>query len=185
MINVEINGPGEAVINEIAKLRRETTQMVDRTADGKITYDLRYVLTHMREFLYSRVDSLRPTYARHSRTSFSNKFGRMAAFKDSFELRRFEIKSMFLLDEMKTVVVNGGSVDHEPGKHDDRVISAALAHESWKKWVQPQLESARLTYASVMAEERGEGPNQAQKIGINYLRRAGILPKDGIGEMNV
>ncbi|HWS65695.1 MAG TPA: hypothetical protein VN325_23295 [Steroidobacteraceae bacterium] len=174
MVNLEITGPGEAVFNEMNKLRRETQMMVDRTPDGKISYDLRLVLTMMRHFLYSRVDSLTQQLAYQWRTSGSNKFGMMAAFKDAFELGRYEVRSLFLLEEMKTIVIDGGQVEAESGKKDDRVMAGALAHEAHRRWIQPKLEALGLTYARAMAEKEGHGPSLAEKVAINYLKMQGL-----------
>jgi len=174
--NLEITGPGEAVKNEIDKLRRDTAQMYDRMPDGTVNYDLRNVLTFMRVYLYSRIDSInRAPTAIHWKTSAANKFAIMASLKDAFELHVYDIKSMFLLNEMKTIVVNGGSVEAEAGKKDDRVMAAALAFETWRKSVRPKLEAIGLTYKSVQEEKEGKGPSLAQKLAINYLARQGIV----------
>jgi hypothetical protein len=148
--------------------------MVDRNPEGKITYDLRLVLTMMRHFLYSRVDSMTQQLAYQWRTSGSNKFGMMAAFKDSFELGRYEVRSLFLLEEMKTIVVDGGQVEAESGKKDDRVMAAALAHEAWRRWLVPKLTNIGLTYARAMAEKEGKGPTLAERVALNYLKGQGL-----------
>ena len=175
MVNLEITGPGEAVFNEMNLLKRDTQQMFDNNSmNGE--YDLRHVLTMMRHFLYSRVDSLTQNLAYQWRTSASNKFGMMAALKDSFELHRYDLKSMFLLNEMKTVVVSGGMVEAESGKKDDRVMAAALSHEAWRKWVKPKLQAMGLTFKWAEDERSGRGPNQAERIALNYLQRVRVIP---------
>jgi hypothetical protein len=165
------------------QLRRDAQHMVDRSPDGKIEYDLRYVFTMMRHFLYSRPDSMQQTLAYQWRTTASNKFGMLSAFKDSFELGRYSTSSMYLIDEMKTIVVDGGSVGAEPGKKDDRVVAAALAHEAWRRWLRPRLEANGVTFATAQRELEGKGPSVAEKAAINYLRTAGIIRK--AGDLNV
>jgi hypothetical protein len=173
--NLEITGPGEAVANEINSLRRETAEMYDRTADGKVEYDLRFVLTLMRVFLYNRIDSItqQPT-ALHWKTNASNKFGMFSSFKDSFELSRYLVRSMFLLDEMKTIVIDKGIVDHEQGKRSDRVVAAALAHEAWRRRLKDRLKAMGVTYGAEMAKREGRGPSQVETIALNYLRSQGL-----------
>ena len=149
--------------------------MVDRTPDGKVEYDLRFVLTMMRHFLYSRADSMRQELAFQTRTNHSNKFGMLSAFKDSFELGRCTVVSRELLEEMKTTVIDGGSVEAESGKKDDRVMAMALAHEAWRRWVREKLVNLGLTYKSEMDKAEGRGPNQAHRMAINYLRALGIM----------
>jgi hypothetical protein len=175
MVNLEINGPGEAVFNEMNALKRETQHMVDHATDGKITYDLRYVLTMMRHFLYSRSDSMTMSLAYQWRTTGSNKPGILSALKDSFELKRNVINSMYLLEEMKTVKIDGGIIQAEEGKKDDRVMAAALAHEAWRKWVRPKLLALGLTFESAYRESIGQGPSQAERIAINYLKSQKIM----------
>lgn len=172
MVNLEINGPGEAVFNEVNRLRRETSQMVDRTEAR--SYDLRYVLTMMRHFLYARSDSMTQALAYQWRTTGNNKPPMLSSFKDSFELMQYVLNSMPLLDEMKTIIIDGGSIEAEKGKKDDRVIAAALSHEAWRRWVRPKLERLGVTFAEAYREDKGEGRGQAEKMAINYLRSQNI-----------
>lgn len=173
-VNLEINGPGEAVFNEIKQLRRDTSQMYDKNPGGATSYDLRYVLSMMRYYLYSRVDSLSQTPALHSRTTHSTKFSWMSALKDSFELHRYDVKSLGLLEEMRTIVIKGGTIEAEAGKNDDRVMAAALAHEMWRKQVRPRLEAIGLTWKWAQDDAAGRGPSQAERMALNYLERSGI-----------
>jgi hypothetical protein len=53
MVNLEINGPGEAVLGEIDNLRRQAS-MLGASPQGKAIRD---VVGHMRYFLYRRLDS--------------------------------------------------------------------------------------------------------------------------------
>jgi hypothetical protein len=179
MVNLEITGPGEAVFNEMNKLRSEAAQMIDRTPDGKIEYDLRYVFTMMRHFLYSRPDSMQQSLAFQWKTTGHNKFSMLSSFKDSFELGRFKTYSLYLIDEMKTIVIDGGAVGAEPGKKDDRVVAAALAHEAWRRWLQRKLQANGITYEAAQREAEGKGPGVAEKAAINYLRAAGVIQKAG------
>jgi hypothetical protein len=179
MVNLEMNGPGEAVWNEMNRLRQETQFMVDHASDGKITHDLRYVLNNMRYYLYQRADSMTGTLAYQWRTSSINKPPMMHSFKDAFELHRLIINSMPLLEEMKTIVIHDGSIRAEGDNKDDRVIAAALAHEAWRKWVQPRLRNMGLTFERAYMEAIGAGPNQAQMIAINYLRSQNIMVDEG------
>jgi len=180
LVNLEITGPGEAVYNEINLIKRDTAQMVDLTPDGQVDYDLRYVLTMMRQFLYGRVDSLnRALTAFHWKSTGSNKFGIFAAAKDAFDLGELVVYSMPLLEEMKTIVVDGGQVGAEKGKKDDRVVALTLAHVAYKRMEQSRLQAMGLTYRSEMQRMAGAVPNQAMRMGINYLRAQGIMPNAG------
>jgi hypothetical protein len=175
--NLEISGPGEAVQNEIQLLKREASKMFDRTADGKIDYDLRFVLTLMRQFLYTRIDTLTQTAALHTKTNQMNKFASFAGLKDSFDQGKLILRSMPLLEEMRYVKIDGGSIAAEAGKKDDRVMALALAHETWRKWVRDRLSTIGLTYALEQAKAEGRGPSQLQTMAINYMHGQGMMSR--------
>lgn len=179
MVNLEMNGPGEAVFNEINVLRTHTHEMINHAPDGKVTHDLRQVLNMMRHYLYKRADSMGGSLAYQWRTSGTNKPPMMHSFKDAFELRRTILNSMALLEEMKTIVIHDGSIQAEGSCKDDRVIAGALAHEAWRRWVQPKLRNMGLTFERAYMESIGAGPNQAQKMAIDYLRGHKIALNDG------
>ncbi len=170
MVNLEMNGPGEAVFNEMNALRTQTNEMVSQNHQGKEQNDLRLVLNLMRHFLYKRADTMSGSLAYQWRTSGSNKPPMLNSFKDSFELRRFVLNSMPLIEEMKTIVVDGGHIAAEGNNKDDRVMGAALAHEAWRKWVQPRLRNMGLTFERAYMQSIGAGPDQAQRMAIDYLR---------------
>jgi hypothetical protein len=172
---IEINGPGEAVMNEANALRTQTNNMINHASDGRDPNDIRYVLNNMRSFLYRRSDSMGGGLAYHWRTNGNNKPPMMHAFKDAFELHRFIINSMYLLEEMKTIVIKDGNIQAEGSNKDDRVMAAALAHEAWRRWVQPKLRNMGLTFERAYMETIGAGPDAAQRIGIDYLRSQKIM----------
>jgi hypothetical protein len=82
---------------------------------------------------------------------------------------------MPLLEEMKTIVVDGGMVGAERGKHDDRVVALALAHVAYKRQEQQKLDNMGLTYQAEMQRQAGRGVDlQVKQMGINYLRTLGV-----------
>lgn len=170
MVNLEMNGPGEAVFNELNLIKQYTSQMVGNEQKT----DLGNVFVLMRHFLYRRADAVAGTgLAYQWRTSGVNKPPMLSAFKDSFELHRHIIHSMFLLDEMKHMIIEGGHIQAENNHKDDRVMAAALAHEAWRKWMMQKLKNMNLTFERAYMEAAG-GPNPAQKIVINYLKGVNI-----------
>lgn len=169
---IEINGPGEAVFSELSLLKRETARMVASTESDK--HDLRNVLRMMRHYLYARPDSVTQTLAMQWRSSGVNKPPMLSAFKDAFELKRFVLNSMPLLEEMKTIIIDGGAIEAETGKKDDRVIAAGLAYEAYRRRIRSRLQAINLTYAEAYKEPRHDVTEVAEKIAINYLRSAGL-----------
>lgn len=179
-IILEITGPGAAVYQEMMRLRNDSSQMVDRHPEtGAITYDLRYVFTHMRQYLYTRVDSFAQTPALHWKMNNTNKFQIYSYYKDMFERHLYTIRSMNCLHEMKTVVIDQGFIGAEPGKHDDLTTVGALALEAYRHHMLRRLDNMGLTYKSAMERKEGRAVNQASTMSLNYLSRAGVLPPNG------
>jgi hypothetical protein len=102
----------------------------------------------------------------------------MAAFKDAFELKRLVLNSMPLLEEMQTIVIDGGHIAAEVGKKDDRVLAAALAHEGYRRWRQRKLEGMGETMQKAYDRATGAGPDVVQNIAINYLKSQNISIED-------
>jgi len=142
------------------------------------------VLGAMRYYMYKKPDNPQGGLVYQWRTSSSEiKSVLMTGFKDAFELNRHLVFSLYCLEEMKGIVLEGGLIHGEGRKKDDRVVAAALAHEMWRRWIQPRLHGAGLTYAAASANDVKGPPTQVEKIAIDYLRRAKILaPGQNLGE---
>jgi hypothetical protein len=166
MVNLEITGPGTAVFNELTSLRNDMSQGRFNDTNPAI----RDTLSAMRHFLFIRPDSLRGEPAYQWKTTHENKLYMLNAFKDSFELGRCRIKSMHLLDEMKTTVMDEGTIQAEGTAHDDRVMAAGLAHEAWRKWLAPRLLGMGVTAKSSQDQEDGKVLNPVMLSALNYIK---------------
>lgn len=174
MVNLEITGPGSTVFQEMIHLQRQSARA--QTAEGGAHTDLRDIFGAVAHYLYKRADSMRGDLAYQWRMTSDNKHQMMTSMRDSFQLGRFLVNSLPCLDEMRSMVYDEGSVYAEGSKKDDRVIAAGLAHEAWKRWVQPKLLAQGFTYKSWLAEKEGqrESPtSQAVARHINYLMKLG------------
>jgi hypothetical protein len=167
---LEINGPGKAVFSELEHVReyiREIPQNTDM-------FEVRNALNNMRYFYYTRIDTMDSALAYHMLTTDDTKRMLMARFKDAIELHRMQPRSLALMEEMRTLVNNDGSIAADGGKNDDRVMTAALAHECWRKWLWQKLRGEGLTRAySAEVEARG-GEQPIDRLVINYLKKANI-----------
>ena len=181
-VNLEISGPGTTVFDELNRLRIECAS-VPATEIDKDKLNIADVLRAMKYYMYRKPDNPSGTLAFQWRTSSSEiKSVLLNGFKDAFELNRHQITSLYCLEEMKGVILEGGVIHGEGRKKDDRVIAAALAHEMWRRWIQPRLFSAGLTFEAVNKQDVVGAPSQVEKIAIDYLRRARILaPGQNIG----
>jgi len=105
-LNLEVNGPGQAVINEMRNLKRQAQTMEPKKARG-----LMDVLSHMQHYLWRRNDSLGGvSNSLGYLTTHSSKERMLNYFKDYFERGMMNVYSMDLLEEMKSVVRDQGSI---------------------------------------------------------------------------
>ena len=99
--------------------------------------------------------------------------------KDYFERGMMAVYSTELLEEMKTIIRDGGTIEASGRNKDDRVIASALACAAYAEQVQPQLIMRRLTRDAARAKDKQEGKDSAivqtgQRSVSNYLQRLGI-----------
>ena len=174
--NLEVNGPGQAVLNELQNLRKEK---VFGTPESRPV--LKDVLKSMREFIYRKYDSMYGAAgALHTQTTFQMKERMMNNLRDYVERGMAEVSSIDLLDEMKTIVREGGSAPAADGRsHDDRVIAACLALLAWNDQVRPRLMAMGLSKDSEIAriEERSKSAIEIKGPSLvrNYLKDIGVL----------
>jgi hypothetical protein len=174
-LNLEVNGPGQAVINEIQNLKRQAVAM-----GGGMGRDLMDVLAHMRNYMWRRNDNMSGvSNSIHWMTTSQTKERMMAYMKDYFERGMMAVYSTELLEEMKTIIRDGGTIEASGRNKDDRVIATALACAAYAEQVQPQLIMRRLTRDAARAKDKQEGKDSAivqtgQRSVSNYLQRLGI-----------
>jgi len=169
--NLEVNGPGQAVINELRNLKRLATSMGG--AQGR---DLMDVLGSMQNYIWRRNDTLGGLSNSIGYLTTSNSKERMLQYmKDYFERGMMGILSMDTLEEMKGIVRENGFIGAPGRGKDDRVIAAALAAVAYAEQIQPRLIAQKITRA-VSAAQESFSPEQIA-VGRNvsdYLKRIGM-----------
>lgn len=181
LYNIELNGSGTAVFQEIDNLRRAANRSVlpgaERSAPNPLLKD---VTRKISDFLYAREDSItgRPQ-GKHTITTERVKETYMALMKDNFERGILTVHSRFLLDEMKSVVRDGGSISAEGDAHDDRVIATALAVKAWQDQLRSMLIQRNVIYIPPQLRTKDEPPAETVlgRSVRNYLQAYGVLPK--------
>ena len=172
-LNLEVNGPGQAVINEIRNLKRMASAM-----GGPIGHGLLDVLGSMQNYIWRRNDTLGGLSNSIGYLTTSSTKERMLNYmKDYFEREMMTIHSMDTLEEMKNIVREDGFIGAPGRAKDDRVIASALATVAYAEQVQPRLIAARITRAVNKAQE-DMTPEQIS-VGRNvsdYLKRIGMHP---------
>ena len=172
-LNLEVNGPGQAVINEMRNLKRQATAM-----GGSDAASLHNVLGNMQHYLWRRNDSMGGVSNSIGWvTTHSSKERMLNYFKDYFERGMCNVYGVDLLDEMKGIVRDQGTIAAYGRGKDDRVIASALACAAYAEQVQPRLIAQRLTRVKKEAQDTAatnpEG-EQVRKQVNNYLKALGF-----------
>jgi hypothetical protein len=171
-LNLEVNGPGQAVINEMRNLKRQATSMGGQ--EGKSLHD---VLGNMQHYLWRRNDNFGNVSNSIGWVTTHNSKERMLNyFKDYFERNMLQVYSTELLDEMKGIVRDQGTIAAYGRGKDDRVIASALACAAYAEQVQPRLIAMRLTREQKANQDGSESAEvaQVQKQVGNYLKALGF-----------
>jgi hypothetical protein len=99
----------------------------------------------------------------------------LSYMKDYFERSMMNIYSLDLIEEMKTIVRDGGSIEASGRNKDDRVIAAALAAAAFAEQVQPRLVQQGISRA--VSQKQSEFTPEQIAVGKNvsdYLKRIGV-----------
>jgi hypothetical protein len=171
-LNLEINGPGQAVINELKNLKRLASVMGNTMGS-----QLMDVLSHMQNYIWRRNDNMSgPSNSMYWMTTHATKERMLSYMKDYFERGMMAVYSTELLEEMKTIIRQDGGIQASGRNKDDRVIAAALACAAYAEQVQPRLIQMRLTRDTARKHDDDPipGGSVAQKQVSTYLKRIGI-----------
>lgn len=170
-LNLEVNGPGQAVINELRNLKRQAVSM-----GGAVGAELMNVYGSMQNYIWRRNDTLGGISNSIGWLTTSQTKERMLSYmKDYFERGMMDVFSMDLLEEMKTIVRDGSSILASGRNKDDRVIASALACAAYAEQVQPRLIQQKITRKvnriqdDFTPEEIAVGRNVS-----DYLRKLGL-----------
>ena len=170
-LNLEVNGPGQAVINEIRNLKRMASAM-----GGPMGYGLMDVLGSMQNYIWRRNDTLGGLSNSIGYLTTSSTKERMLNYmKDYFEREMMRVFSMDLLEEMKGIVRDDGFLGAPGRGKDDRVIAAALASVAYAEQIQPRLIANKITREVSEAMESYTPEEIATQSTVsNYLKRIGL-----------
>lgn len=175
MVNIEVSGPGIDVLKELDRTRQWAREMT-----GPEGADLRNVHARMKEFLYRRADSMGGGVVRQWKTSAGptgTKVALCSRYKNYVELDIAQPRSLALIEEMRRIRIDGGSIEAESG-HDDRFIAAALAVYAWGEWRLPELRAQQWTYDRAKAIETQGGEEPVDGLVRRWLQTQKIQIKD-------
>jgi hypothetical protein len=172
LLNLEVNGPGQAVINEMRNLKRQANTLPPSEARH-----LQDVLGNMQHYLWRRNDSFGISNSIGWVTTHSSKERMLNYLKDYFERGMLKVYSEECIDEMKGIVRDNGTIAAAGRSKDDRVIACALASAAYAEQLQPRLIANRVTRDKKEvkdAENEAGGQVQVQKQVSSYLKALGF-----------
>jgi hypothetical protein len=153
MANVEVTGVGAAVIPEVRNLRQLAERGILQAEQGSDS--ILNMIGAVRWFLYKRADTLGGAGNVIAwKTNQDNKQHVYSALRDSLMLRRVELRSIRLVQELQSIVEDDGWLGAGPdtGENDDLVSASVLGHHTWIEWRRAGLIARNLTWDSVKGE---------------------------------
>jgi hypothetical protein len=144
---------------------------------GQEGRNLHDVLVNIQHYLWRRNDSFgNVSNSIGWVTTHSSKERMLNYFKDYFERNMCTVRSIDLLDEMKGIVRDQGTIAAYGRGKDDRVIASALACAAFAEQLQPRLIAARVTREQKAIADEAETAEvaQVQKQVGNYLKALGF-----------
>lgn len=173
--NIEFNGPGGAVLNELDKLKKRAGRSWI-PGQAKTMMD---VMRQMQAFYYVKEDSMRQgPIGMHTLTTLRIKDSYMSMYRDAFERGIFYPVSRDLVSEMATTTREGAEIRGEGSAKDDRVIAAALAHKAYYDQLLARLITQNVVWKPPTEVAAAAHPPTATERLVNgYLEKIGIKNK--------
>jgi hypothetical protein len=168
MLNLEMLGPGGAVLNELTNLKQKAGHLAP--ADPRAgAFD---VIGRIRDYLYRKQDSVTASVALQWQTTPKEKIRMMSTLRSYFEREIIEVNSPLCLQQFRNIHRQGDSIGGEGRAKDDRVIALGLAVIGWNDWILAELSAQGRTFAR---EHRPTEPARAitvvENSVIKYLNR--------------
>lgn len=171
ILNLEINGPGQAVLTEMDQMKRVAASM----PEGSDERGMLNIVTSIQRFMFKRQDSFGAPSAYHTMSNTREKERMFGVFKDGFERGYIREKSAASIDEMKNVVREDGFLGAPGRGKDDRVVASGLATVAWIDFVRIRLVQMGKTREQCARDDANDGADGAANRTVeNYLRSIGI-----------
>jgi hypothetical protein len=173
MVNLEMQGPGAAVYNEMTNLKRQAGLLPP--GDPRLgAFD---VVSRIRDYLYpGRQDSIRGTPTAYQwQTNPREKIRMMSNLRSYFEREIIEMNSPACLQQFRNIHRNGDQIGGEGRAKDDRVIALAIATVAWSDWIMAEMMAAGRTFQrESRAPEEQKRVTPLENSVVSFLTRQGI-----------
>jgi len=153
LANIEVSGVGAAVLPEVRNLRQLAERGILQGDPGSDS--ILNMIGAVRWFLYKRADTLGGAGNVIAwKTNADNKSQIYSELRDSLMLRRIEVRSLKLIQQLQAVVEEEGWIGAGPdtGENDDLCSASVLAHHTWIEWRRAGLIARNLTWESVKGD---------------------------------
>jgi len=130
----------------------------------------------MSNYIWRRNDTMSgPSNSIGWLTTAATKERMLSYMKDYFERGMMAVYDMDTLEEMKTIVRDGGSIEASGRNKDDRVMASALAAAAFAEQLQPRLIQQRIT-RDVSRKQEDQTPEEVamNRTVSDYLKRIGV-----------
>lgn len=164
---LEINGPGEEVWRQF-----QATEQTLRNGHLRIVakeLGISNIFQNCQNYIYTKSDSMASGSAWQFKTSTQNKVQLMEACRNYFHNGQYLIRSIELLEEMKTITRDGDSIGAEGRNRDDRTFASALGIRCWDERVRRPLSLANRTREAEQAKSAMSIQDQWQIFQRNML----------------
>jgi len=145
-VNLEVTGPGQSTLKELDYLKGHAWVPEKIILDEETKEFLQSNIRYIKDYLYYRADSFRRSFLRHWKMTPDLKVDLFQVFKGALTENRVVIRSKALLKEMAKVIKNGSVIEAEGDFKDDRVIAAALAIETYIRFVRGRVNIIRSSF---------------------------------------
>ena len=169
---LEMNGPGEATFEAVRSLKFQIDNA--RYLDNHKQLEERGLLDvfkNVRTYLYTRPDALYAGYNYHFKTTTQQKITIMERLRDVASNGKGHIRSLAVIDEMRSISRDGASISAPGSMRDDRAIALALANYYWETRIRPNLITQRRSRNAEEAKARMSVVDQVALFNQNNLEQ--------------
>ncbi len=144
MLNLEMQGPGGAVFNELQNLRIKASS-IPRGDPRAGAFD---VVSRIRDYLWKRQDSLHGNFAYQWQTNAREKNRMMTTLRAYFEREMLIVNSSYCVQQFRNIHREGDKIGGEGRAKDDRVIALGIATIAWNDWIMNEMIAQSRTFAA-------------------------------------
>lgn len=164
---LELNGPGTAVYTALKSLKFQIEH--SNKPQEFESRGLQSVFKNAQTYIYNRADAMGPGFNYHFKTTINTKVTLMERFRDHVQNGMLRVRSIDLINEMRSVSRDEDRIEAPGSMKDDRVIAGALAVHCWEDRVKKDMMIRRRTREAEAAKARQSIQDQVYLFQQNQL----------------